>query len=132
MDPLAKIERATFTSRQDVDFADKVVHSMVCYFHKEQKPMNSKRLKKAQQEKAGKASVKVEALSKEINHILNSSRDAFLLEKYQKFCKQVQTKNSHHVFKRLLEDANIKTRKDLLLKKIKHVTFDFMGKPVTP
>lgn len=44
--------------------------------------MNSKRLKEAQQEKAGKASVKVEVLSKEINHILNSSRDAFLLEKY--------------------------------------------------
>ena len=82
MDPLAKIERATFTSRQDIDFADKVAHSMVCYFTKEQKPMHSKRLKEVQQEKAGKASVKVEVLSKEINHILNSSRDAFLLKKY--------------------------------------------------
>lgn len=82
MDPLAKIERANFASRQEIDNADKFANSMVCYYHKEQKPMNSKRLKEAQQEKAGKASVKVEVLSKEINHILNSSRDAFLLEKY--------------------------------------------------
>ena len=82
MDPLARIERGNFTSRGDIDFAEGVCHSMVCYFHKEQKPMNSKRLKEAQQEKAGRGKVKVEALSKEINHILNSSRDAFLLEKY--------------------------------------------------
>ena len=71
MEPLAKIERAPFTSRQDIDLAAKVAHSMVCYFHKEVKPINSKSLKEAQQEKAGKATVKVEVLSKEVNHILN-------------------------------------------------------------
>jgi hypothetical protein len=47
MEPLAKIERAPFTSRQDIDFAGKVAHSMVCYFHKEVKPINSKILKEA-------------------------------------------------------------------------------------
>ena len=89
MKPLASIEKAPFLTKQDIDFAGKVAHSMVCYFQKEVKPIHSQSLKEAKQEKAGKAQVKVEVLSKEVNHILNCSGDAYLLQKYLKFRKQV-------------------------------------------
>jgi hypothetical protein len=89
MEPLASIEKAPFMTKQQIDFAGQVARSMVCYFQKEVRPINSQSLKEAKQEKAGKAQVKVEVLSKEVNHILNCSGDAFLLQKYQKFRKQV-------------------------------------------
>lgn len=89
IEPLTSIEKAPFMTGKDIEFAGKVAHSMVCYFQKEIKPMYSHSLKEAQQEKAGKAHVKVEVLSKEINHILNCTGDAYLLQKYLKFRKQV-------------------------------------------
>ena len=53
------------------------------------KPILSQSLKSAKKEKNSKAQVKVEVLSKEVNHILNCSGDAFLISKYQKYQKQV-------------------------------------------
>ena len=57
-------------------------------------------------------------MSKHVNHVLNMSGDLFMTKNYMKYA-QIQDKASLGlVFKRLENDTCLKTRRDLLLRKI--------------
>jgi len=88
MEPLASIETKPFKTRQDINYADKFANTMICYFQREIKPLYSDSLKQAQEDKAGKAIVKIEVLMKEVNNILNDSCDPFLRKQFNKFRQQ--------------------------------------------
>ena len=74
---------------------------MVCYHNREKYKEPIKVVKSSQGENPANATVKVDVLSKEVNHVLNSANDTYILSKYRNFQKQVKVQNDHHVFKRL-------------------------------
>lgn len=82
---------------------------MICYCIKESKSLTGG-LKSAKSKNSKNATVKVEELAKEVNSYLNNSSDKFIEFKYNQYQKKVKNENTQHVFKRLLDDANLKVR----------------------
>lgn len=76
---------------------------MVCYTLKQNKLLQQDQKPLSQTRK--NASVRVDELSKEVNTYLNISSDQYIQYKYRLFQKKVKMENTHHVFKRLEQDA---------------------------
>ncbi len=75
-------------------------------------------MKQAISEASSRAEINVTKMSKHVNHVLNMSGDLFMLRNYQKYAQNNDKASLGLVFKRLKDDTCLKTRRDLLLRKI--------------
>ena len=70
------------------------------------------------------ASINITELAKSVNtHLFNTS-DQYINYKYRQFQTHVKADNAQHVFKRLVDDAQLKSRQNQLRDRVSSARFE--------